>query len=75
MAFVPANGALAGNQTLGTNSAALVVATNVSLSGTYLIINDGTVGFQASKDLVVNLTGYTGTLPVLGNISVNSFFI
>jgi Ca2+-binding RTX toxin-like protein len=73
--FTDANGALAGNQTLGTNSAALVVATNASLSGTYLIINDGTVGFQASKDLVVNLTGYTGTLPVLGNISVNSFFI
>ncbi|MFM6221483.1 MAG: bluetail domain-containing putative surface protein [Dolichospermum sp.] len=24
---------------------------------------------------MVNITGYTGTLPVLGNITVSSFFI
>jgi methionine-rich copper-binding protein CopC len=73
--FTDANGGLAGNQALGINSAALVVATTCSIAGTYLVINDGTAGFQASNDLVINLTGYTGTLPPLGNITVSSFFI
>jgi Ca2+-binding RTX toxin-like protein len=73
--FTDANGGLAGNQALGINSAALVVATSCSIAGTYLVINDGTAGFQASNDLVINLRGYTGTLPPLGNITVSSFFI
>jgi Ca2+-binding RTX toxin-like protein len=73
--FTDANGELAGNQALGINSAALVVATSCSIAGTYLVINDCTAGFQASNDLVINLTGYTGTLPPLGNITVSSFFI
>jgi len=73
--FTDANGALAGNQALGTNSATLVVATNASIAGTYLVINDGIAGFQASNDLVVNLTGYTGTLPPLGTITVSSLFV
>jgi Ca2+-binding RTX toxin-like protein len=73
--FTDANGGLAGNQALGINSAALVVATTGSVAGTYLVINDGTAGFQASKDLAIDLTGYTGTLPLLGNITVSSFFI
>jgi hypothetical protein len=73
--FTDANGELAGNQTLGINSAALVVVGTRSLPGTYLVINDGTAGFQASKDLVIDLTGYTGTLPPMGNITVSSFFI
>ncbi|MGL5059563.1 MAG: bluetail domain-containing putative surface protein, partial [Microcoleus sp.] len=73
--FADADGALAGNQALGINSAALVVVTTGSIAGTYLTINNGTAGFQASGDLVVNLTGYTGTLPPLGNVAVSSFFI
>jgi Ca2+-binding RTX toxin-like protein len=73
--FSNANGGLAGNQTLGINSAALVVATTGSIAGTYLVINDGTAGFQASNDLAIDLTGYTGTLPPLGNITVSCFFI
>jgi hypothetical protein len=73
--FTDANGELAGNQTLGINSAALVVATTGSSPGTYLVINDGTAGFQASNDLVINLTRATGTLPPVGNITVSSFFI
>jgi Ca2+-binding RTX toxin-like protein len=73
--FTDANGELAGNQALGINSAALVVATAGSEAGTYLIINDGTAGFQASNDLAINLTRYTGALPRLGNITVSSFFI
>jgi hypothetical protein len=73
--FADANGALAGPQALGVNSAALVVATNAAIAGTYLVVNDGTAGFQTANDLVVNLTGYTGTLPALGNITPASVFV
>jgi RTX calcium-binding nonapeptide repeat (4 copies) len=73
--FTDANGALAGNQALGLNSAALVVATNAAIAGTYLVVNDATAGFQSANDLVVNITGYTGTLPALGTITPGSFFI
>ena len=70
--FTDANGATAGNQALGINSAVLV---RDNSSSTYLIINDGTGGFQSANDLVINLTGLTGTLPALGTIAVNSFFV
>jgi len=70
--FIDANGATAGNQALGINSAVLVRDNTAS---TYLIINDGTAGFQSANDLVINLTGLTGTLPALGTIAVNSFFV
>jgi ELWxxDGT repeat protein len=69
--FTDANGAIPGNQPLGINSAVLV---RDNSSSTYLIINDGTLGFQSANDLVINLTGLTGTLPALGAIAVNSFF-
>jgi hypothetical protein len=72
--FADANGIIAGNQALGINSAALFKVTTSGIAGTYLIINDGTGGFQSSNDLLVNITGYSGTLPALGAISVNSFF-
>jgi ELWxxDGT repeat protein len=71
--FTDANGATAGNQALGTNSAVLVRVANTTT--TYLIINDGTAGFQSANDLVINLTGLTGSLPALGTIAVNSFFV
>jgi hypothetical protein len=73
--FADANGIIAGNQALGINSAALFKVTTSGIAGTYLIINDGTGGFQSSNDLLVNITGYSGTLPALGAISVNSFFV
>ncbi|MDM3850388.1 MAG: bluetail domain-containing putative surface protein [Aphanizomenon gracile PMC649.10] len=73
--FTDVNGALTGNQALGVNSAALVSVTTAGIAGTYLVINDGVAGFQSSNDLLVNMTGYTGTLPALGNIAVSSFFI
>jgi Ca2+-binding RTX toxin-like protein len=72
--FTDANGALAGNQALGVNGAALVRVTSGAIAGTYLAINNSTAGFQANSDLLVNLTGLTGTLPALGNIAVSSFF-
>ncbi|MEG4631630.1 Ig-like domain-containing protein, partial [Microcoleus sp. AR_TQ3_B6] len=73
--FTDANGGLAGNQTLGINSAALVVPTTGSIAGNYFVINDGTAGFHASNDLAIDLTGYTRTLRPLGNITDRSFFI
>lgn len=73
--FTDANGGLAGNQSLGINSAALVSVTTAGIAGTYLVINNGIAGFQSTQDLVVNLTGYTGTLPSLGSIAVSSFFV
>ena len=80
--FTDANGAIAGNQGLGINSVALVQVTTAGIAGTYLVINNGTAGFQNSifngnnNDLVVNITGFTGgMLPPLGPISVNSFFV
>lgn len=72
--FTDANGAVAGNQALGVNGAALVKVTSGAIAGTYLAVNDSTAGFQANSDLLVNLTGLTGTLPALGNIAVSSFF-
>ena len=73
--FADADGRLTGNQALGVNSAALVNVTSSAIAGTYLVINNGVAGFQSSNDLLVNITGYTGTLPALGNIDINSFFI
>jgi hypothetical protein len=73
--FTDADGDLTGNNALGVNRAALINVTTSAISGTYLVINDGMDGFQSSNDLLVNITGYTGKLPVLGNIAVDSFFV
>ncbi|MEG5042579.1 MULTISPECIES: bluetail domain-containing putative surface protein [unclassified Microcoleus] len=72
--LIDANGGLAGNQALGINSAAFVGATNASIAGNYLVINDATAGFQASSDLVIKLTT-TGTFPPAGSIPVTNFFV
>ena len=73
--FTDANGAAAGNQPLAPNAAALVVATAPTLAGTYLVINDRVAGFQSGIDLVVNISGNTGSLPPLGSIPVNTWFV
>ncbi|MFN6384482.1 MAG: peroxidase family protein [Pseudanabaena sp.] len=74
--FNDANGLLAGNQALAANSAAIVSTTAASALGvgTYLIINDGTAGFNTNNDLFINITGYQGALPGLGTITPNSVF-
>jgi Ca2+-binding RTX toxin-like protein len=73
--FTDANGATTGNQELAVNSAALVQVTTGAIAGTYLVINDSTAGFQSSNDLLMNITGFTGTLPALGSIPVGNFFV
>jgi hypothetical protein len=69
-----ANGLAAGNQALGLNSAALFKVSAGTAAGTYLVVNDGIAGFQSGHDLVVNISGYSGVLPSVGDIAVNSFF-
>jgi len=73
--FTDANGLTASNQALGVNRAALVTVTTAGIAGTYLIINDNVAGFQSANDSLINITGFTGTLPGLGAIAVNSFFV
>lgn len=61
--------ALAAYNTL-TASAALGTATvaqvytfaNGAAAGTYLVVNDTSAGFQAATDVVINITGLSGTL-------------
>nr|WP_306307491.1 bluetail domain-containing putative surface protein [Microcystis aeruginosa] len=38
-------------------------------------MNDSAAGFQSSNDLLINITGFTGTLPALGSIPVTNFFV
>jgi len=52
-----------------------VQVTTGAIAGTYLVINDSTDGFQSSNDLLINITGFTGTLPALGNIPVGNFWL
>lgn len=73
--FQDSNGQISGNQPLGLNAAALVLATAPAIAGLYLVVNNGSAGFQSAQDVVVNLTGYTGTLPALGSIPVSAFFV
>ncbi|MFM7514035.1 MAG: bluetail domain-containing putative surface protein, partial [Cyanobium sp.] len=72
--FADANGAAAGNQPLAANAAALVRSTNAAIAGTYLLINDGTAGRSLTADLLIDITGYSGTLPALGVRPVESVF-
>jgi Ca2+-binding RTX toxin-like protein len=71
--YADANGALSGNQSLVNSGAAIVVSTGVGIAGTYLVIDDGVSGLS-SNDLVVNITGFSGNLPLVGAVPVNYFF-
>lgn len=72
--FADSNGALSGNQPLGVHSAAIAVVTS-GLVGTYLIINDWGQGFNSQRDLIINITGYSGTLPALGTTTPSTLFV
>jgi hypothetical protein len=67
--FADANGALAGAQPLAANRAALVVATNPAIAGTYVLINDATAALNASSDTLINITGWQGVLPAFGSFT------
>ena len=42
--------------------ARVVTFANGSSAGSYLVVNDGADGFQGATDIVINITGITGTL-------------
>ncbi len=72
--FADADGRTAGAQPLAANAAALVRSTNAAIAGTYLLINDRNAGRSLTADLMVNITGFSGTLPALGGRPVESVF-
>ncbi len=57
---------LFGNTFLANGAAAFVVGATGG-DRTFLAMNDSQVGFQAGKDLLVEITGYTGSL---GNLAI-----
>jgi subtilisin family serine protease len=71
--YSDADGAVNGDQALVTGGAAIVISTDTGIAGTYLVIDDGVASFN-SNDLVINITGYSGTLPTFGSTPVNAFF-
>ena len=73
--FADADGARAGRQALGVNSAVLVQATQSAIAGTYLLINNATPGRSITEDLLIHLSGFTGTLPPLGAMDPSRLFV
>jgi VCBS repeat-containing protein len=64
----------AGNALIA-GGAAIVVASNTSVIGTYVVVDNGDGAFNTNTDLVINITGYSGALPTIGAITpVSSFF-
>jgi hypothetical protein len=57
---------LFGNNFLANGAAAFVVGAT-GRDRTFLALNDSQLGFQAGKDLIVEITGYTGSL---GNLVI-----
>ena len=72
--FADADGLTEGNQALAANSAALVQSTNANIAGTYLMINDGKERLSLRKDLLIDITGFSGPLPDLGEQPVDLVF-
>ena len=72
--FADADGRRRGDQPLGAAEAALVVSSNRAIAGTYLLINDKKAGLDASNDLMIEISGYSGKLPGLGSITGDGVF-
>jgi Ca2+-binding RTX toxin-like protein len=72
--FADANGRARGNQPLAANAAALVRSSNAAIAGTYLLINDSNAARSLTGDLLIDITGFSGTLPALGVRPVESVF-
>jgi Ca2+-binding RTX toxin-like protein len=71
--FADANVTKAGSQPLGANQAVLFTYGATSLKANYLVVNDRLTAFDETKDLFINMTGLTGTIP-LGSLTVNNYF-
>lgn len=72
--FADADGRRRGNQALRANGAALVRSNNRSIRGSYLLINDSRAGLSTRDDLLVNITGFKGSLPGFGRIDSSLVF-
>ena len=72
--FADADGALNGTQPLAANQAALVVATQPAIAGTYLLANDATAALSLINDTMINLTGHIGRLPTVGAFARSILF-
>jgi Ca2+-binding RTX toxin-like protein len=77
--FADADGTGSAATGFAASSAALVNVTGGSIAGTYLLVNDPTVTFDATNDLIINITGYSGTLPGVSTgsagLAVSSVFV
>jgi Ca2+-binding RTX toxin-like protein len=58
---------------ISTGGAVIIASNSAPIAGTYLIIDDGVIGFSGN-DLVVNITGFSGALPTFGSVPVSIFF-
>ncbi|MCW9679746.1 VWD domain-containing protein [Dolichospermum planctonicum UHCC 0167] len=68
-AYQDANPNLAGTQSLTANQAVFFGWND----GTYLSVNDGLSAFNSSSDLLINVTGMTGTIAT-GLLTTNNYF-
>jgi Ca2+-binding RTX toxin-like protein len=68
-AYQDANPNLAGTQSLTANQAVFFGWND----GTYLSVNDGLSAFNSSSDLLINVTGITGTIAT-GLLTTNNYF-
>ena len=68
-AYADANPNLSGNQALGANQA-IFFGWN---GGKYVSVNDGLAPFNANTDLVINVTGMTGTMAT-GALTPTNYF-
>ena len=70
-AYTDVNPNLAGNQALGANQAVFFGWDG----GKYVSVNDGLAPFNANTDLVINVTGITGTMSIGGLTPTNYFAV
>ncbi|WP_397325864.1 bluetail domain-containing putative surface protein [Nostoc sp. 2RC] len=68
-AYADTNPNLAGTQPLAAKQAVFFGWNG----GTYLSVNDSTAAFNATSDLLINVTGMIGTLAT-GSLTTNNYF-
>ena len=60
-----------GDQPLAANGAVVVIASQLPIAGTYLLVNNGLLTRSNTEDLLINLTGITGDL---SSVTASSLF-
>lgn len=72
--FADADGGRLGLQPLAAGQAALVVATNPAIAGTYVLINNFSPALESQLDLLVEISGSGAVLPAPGLLQVSRLF-